>query len=91
MDYDNPSYVNSDTLDVNSNSANKHGFGSIMMFNNGINAVEKNAVKVNNVSFGYGKNTMIENLNLHVDKCSIYGLIGNSGAGKLKLIQFNTK
>jgi len=56
------------------------------MMNNSKNAAEKYAVKVNNVSFGYGKNTMIENLNLHVDKCSIYGLIGNSGAGKLKLI-----
>jgi ABC-type transporter Mla maintaining outer membrane lipid asymmetry ATPase subunit MlaF len=61
------------------------------MFNNGKSAVEKYAVKVDNVSFGYGKNTMLENLNLHVDKCSIYGLIGNSGAGKLKLIQFHTK
>ena len=44
-------------------------------------------VSIRNLSFGYKKNKPIfENLNLHLEAGSIYGLLGKNGAGKSTLL-----
>ena len=39
-------------------------------------------IETNNLCKSYGKKVVLNNLNLHVPKGSIYGLIGRNGAGK---------
>ena len=41
----------------------------------------------NNLEKRYGKFKAISNLNMHIEKGSIYGLIGKNGAGKTTLIR----
>ncbi|HLO46068.1 MAG TPA: ABC transporter ATP-binding protein [Leadbetterella sp.] len=44
-------------------------------------------ISIHNLSFGYKKNKPIfENLNLHLESGSIYGLLGKNGAGKSTLL-----
>lgn len=44
-------------------------------------------ILIHNLSFGYKKNKPIfENLNLHLESGSIYGLLGKNGAGKSTLL-----
>lgn len=47
-------------------------------------------IKFNNVSFAYGKNTVLENLNWKIDDNKLIGLFGKSGAGKSTLIDVLT-
>lgn len=44
-------------------------------------------LETNNLSKKYKKFTAIENLNIHVPKGAIYGLVGKNGAGKTTLIR----
>ncbi len=44
-------------------------------------------IEVRNVTKRYGKFTALENLNLKVEKSSIYGLVGYNGAGKTTLLK----
>lgn len=44
-------------------------------------------IDVRNVTKRYGKFTALENLNLKVEKSSIYGLVGYNGAGKTTLLK----
>ena len=44
-------------------------------------------LEINNLEKRYGRNVVIKNLNMHVPKCAIYGLIGKNGAGKTTLIR----
>ncbi len=44
-------------------------------------------LETNNLEKRYGKFKAITNLNMHIEKGSIYGLIGKNGAGKTTLIR----
>ncbi len=44
-------------------------------------------LETNNLEKRYGKFKAISNLNIHIEKGSIYGLIGKNGAGKTTLIR----
>lgn len=44
-------------------------------------------LETNKLEKKYGKNTVLKNLNIHVEKGAIYGLIGKNGAGKTTLIR----
>lgn len=44
-------------------------------------------LETNNLEKRYGKFKAISNLNMHIEKGSIYGLIGKNGAGKTTLIR----
>lgn len=44
-------------------------------------------IDVNNVTKKFGDFTAIENISLHIDKSSIYGLVGYNGAGKTTLLK----
>lgn len=44
-------------------------------------------IQINNVSKSFGKKTILNNVNLGITKCQIYGLIGPSGAGKTTLVK----
>src|SRR5690606_2470910 len=41
-----------------------------------------NAVEITNVSQRYGRMTVLENLNLHLEEGEVLGLFGHNGAGK---------
>lgn len=43
-------------------------------------------LEINNLSFGYKKHKVLENLNLSLKAGSIYGLLGKNGAGKSSLL-----
>jgi len=43
-------------------------------------------IKLNDVAFCYGKNTIFEKLNYEFEKGKIYAIIGKSGAGKTTLL-----
>lgn len=45
------------------------------------------AVEVVDLSFGYGKTNILEDVNLHVPKGQIYALLGPSGSGKTSLLR----
>lgn len=47
----------------------------------------ENVLQVSNLEKRYGKTTVISNLNMHIEKGSIYGFIGRNGAGKTTLIR----
>jgi len=44
-------------------------------------------ISVNNLSFHYGKKTVLNSLNLELKKGNIYGLLGRNGAGKTTLLK----
>ena len=44
-------------------------------------------IKLKNISFGYDKKKVFENLNLNISKNSIIGVIGKSGSGKSTLLK----
>ena len=44
-------------------------------------------LETNNLEKRYGKFQAIKNLNMHIEKGSIYGLVGKNGAGKTTLIR----
>lgn len=44
-------------------------------------------IDINNVTKKFGDFTAIENISLHIDKSSIYGLVGYNGAGKTTLLK----
>ena len=44
-------------------------------------------VQLENLRFGYGRETLFENLNLSLKSGSIYGLLGRNGAGKTSLLR----
>lgn len=44
-------------------------------------------LETNNLEKKYGKSKVLSNLNMHIEKGSIYGLIGKNGAGKTTLIR----
>ena len=44
-------------------------------------------LEINNLEKRYGRNVVIKNLNMHVPKGAIYGLIGKNGVGKTTLIR----
>lgn len=49
-----------------------------------------NAIRVNNLSFSYGKQNVLKNLSFQINAGSMIGLIGEHGAAKptlLKLLQ----
>ncbi|MDD4370464.1 MAG: ABC transporter ATP-binding protein [Anaerostipes sp.] len=41
-----------------------------------------NVIETNSLTKKYGKNTVVNSINLHVNKGKIYGLLGRNGAGK---------
>ena len=41
---------------------------------------------LNNISFSYGRNTVLDNLSLEFEKGKIYCIVGKSGAGKTTLL-----
>ncbi len=43
-------------------------------------------IEIQNVTKKYGKTTVIENINLTVDNCSVFGLAGFNGCGKTTLL-----
>ena len=47
-------------------------------------------LKTNNLEKRYKKNIVLNNLNMNIEKNSIYGLIGKNGAGKTTLIRIIT-
>lgn len=44
----------------------------------------------NNLTKTYGKKTVVKNVNLHIKRGSIYGLIGRNGAGKTTIMKMIT-
>ncbi|HPP86956.1 MAG TPA: ATP-binding cassette domain-containing protein [bacterium] len=56
------------------------------VFNNG--KIQNEAIiKLNNVSFGYEKNKIFENLNFDFFKGELMGIIGNNGSGKTTFLK----
>lgn len=47
----------------------------------------KNAIEINGLNFYYGKQMILNNINLQVPVGSIYGFIGHNGAGKTTTIK----
>ena len=47
-------------------------------------------VSVSNMTFGYGKGPLFDDLNLRMEKGNIYGLLGLNGAGKTTLMKLLT-
>lgn len=47
-------------------------------------------LKANNIKKNYGNYKVLNNVNMHVKKGSIYGLVGKNGAGKTTLIRIIT-
>ncbi|HBL35582.1 MAG TPA: bacitracin ABC transporter ATP-binding protein [Firmicutes bacterium] len=45
------------------------------------------AIETNNLTKQYGTSTVVNNLNLHVPKGTIYGLLGRNGAGKTTVMK----
>jgi ABC-2 type transport system ATP-binding protein len=44
-------------------------------------------IEISNLTFGYGKKTLFQNLNLSLKAGHIYGLLGKNGAGKSTLLK----
>lgn len=44
-------------------------------------------IKISNLTFGYGKKKLFQNLNLQMQEGHIYGLLGKNGAGKSTLLK----
>lgn len=44
-------------------------------------------LQINNLNFAYNKNQVLINLNLSIDKASVFGLAGMNGAGKTTLLE----
>ena len=47
-------------------------------------------LKINNLEKRYKQSKVLNNLNMHIEKAAIYGLIGKNGAGKTTLIRIIT-
>ena len=47
-------------------------------------------IKVDNLSFGYGSDSLFRNLSLNLEPGNIYGLLGLNGAGKSSLLKLMT-
>lgn len=45
------------------------------------------AIKTINLTKNYGKNTVVDNVSLNIEEGSIYGLVGNNGAGKTTIFK----
>lgn len=54
--------------------------------NNG-NNMENTMIEMKNVCFGYGKDVILSNVNLKIDKNEYVGIIGANGAGKSTLMK----
>lgn len=44
-------------------------------------------LKIENLSCGYGKKEILNNINLEVNKGEIFGIVGESGSGKSTLLK----
>lgn len=44
-------------------------------------------LSINNISFSYGANTILDEISFHVDKGAVFGLLGPNGAGKSTMLR----
>ena len=47
----------------------------------------ENSIIINSLSFSYGKNLTLDDINLEIKKGCIQGIIGSNGTGKSTLIK----
>lgn len=49
------------------------------------------SIETKNLTKSYGTSTVVNNINIHVPKGKIYGLLGRNGAGKTTLMSMFLK
>ena len=49
--------------------------------------MNKNFLVIENISKSFGKNKVLENINLDISKSEFFGLLGSSGSGKTTLLR----
>ena len=49
--------------------------------------MDKNFLVIENISKSFGKNKVLENINLNISKSEFFGLLGSSGSGKTTLLR----
>lgn len=49
--------------------------------------MDSNILEINNLCKNYGKNMILDSVNIKVDRGDIYGLVGNNGAGKTTIMR----
>ena len=47
-------------------------------------------IKLNNISFSYGKKTVIDNISSEFECGKLYGILGANGSGKTTLLKLNS-
>lgn len=55
------------------------------------NMIMEYIIETKNLTKAYGKSTVVDNVNIHVPKGKIYGLLGRNGAGKTTLMSMLLK